>query len=191
MSIYHNESLEILKILIETGESYSIRKLSQTRKINYKSAYNAIMKLEKQGVVTIERLGNTNMCSFSRNFNQSVFAAEDERRNNLMKNKDFAVIHKRLSELHFPLIALVFGSHARRMAGVHSDIDLLVVTENEKEIRNVISLVPLNIHLTTITPKELISMARSREFTVVSEAIKRNVILIGIEEYYRLLQNVG
>src|SRR3989338_2719192 len=120
MSIYHNESLEILKILIETGESYSIRKLSQIRKINYKSAYNAVMKLEKEGVVTIERLGNTNMCSFSKNFNQSVFNAEDERRKDLLKNKDFLAVHKRLSELPFPLVILLFGSHAKKTANKYS-----------------------------------------------------------------------
>jgi len=32
-------------------------------------------------------------------------------------------------------------------------------------------------------------MAKSKEFTVVSEAIKNNIIFIGIEEYYRLLSN--
>ncbi len=34
-------------------------------------------------------------------------------------------------------------------------------------------------------------MAKSREFTVVSEAIKHNFILLGTEEYYRLLKNAG
>ena len=33
-------------------------------------------------------------------------------------------------------------------------------------------------------------MAKSREFTVVSEAIKRNILLVGIEDYYRLMENV-
>jgi hypothetical protein len=32
-------------------------------------------------------------------------------------------------------------------------------------------------------------MAKSKEFSVVSEVIKKNIILIGIEEYYRLLGN--
>lgn len=185
----HNEFWEILKILIDTGKKYSIRKLSQIRKINYKSAYNAVMKLEKEGIVTIERLGNTNMCSFNRNFNQTVFAVEDERRTELIKNKDFLVIYKRLSGLQFPLTVLLFGSHAKRTAGRHSDIDLLAITENEKEVHGVISITPLDIHLTVVKPKDFISMAKSKEFTVVSEAIKRNIIIIGVEEYYRLLKN--
>lgn len=185
----HNEFSEILQILVDTGEKYSIRKLSQLRKINYKSAYNAVMKLEKESIVTIERLGNTNICSFNKNFNQSVFAVEDDRRTSLMKNKDFLVIHKRLSELQFPLIVLLFGSYAKRTTTKHSDIDLLAITENEKEVQSVVSITPLDIHLTVVTPKDFISMTKSKEFTVVSEAIKRNIIIIGIEEYYRLLKN--
>lgn len=34
-------------------------------------------------------------------------------------------------------------------------------------------------------------MAKSRELTVVSEAMKKNIILIGIEDYYRVLENAG
>jgi len=34
------------------------------------------------------------------------------------------------------------------------------------------------------------AMAKSKEFTVISEILKNNIILIGIEEYYRLLKNV-
>jgi hypothetical protein len=32
-------------------------------------------------------------------------------------------------------------------------------------------------------------MLKSKESTVVSEAVKRNVILFGTEDYYRLIEN--
>ena len=39
----HSEKIEILKLLIENKEeTYSIRKIALQRKINYKSAYNAL-----------------------------------------------------------------------------------------------------------------------------------------------------
>lgn len=188
MVLNHNEANALLKLLIDTRESYSIRKLSQIRKINYKSAYNAIMKLEKEGIVTVERLGNTNICSFNMKFNHSVFLVEDERRQELLKNKNFLILHKRLAELPFPLIVLLFGSRAKKTAGKHSDIDLLAVTDKEKEVETTISLIPLNTHLTAVAPKDFISMAGGRN-NVVSEAIKRNIIILGIEEYYRLMQH--
>jgi len=60
----------------------------------------------------------------------------------------------------------------------------------EKEIQAAISLLPDKIHLTTVTYENFIHMAKSKEFTVVSEVLEGNIIIIGIEEYYRLLLNV-
>ena len=116
---------------------------------------------------------------------------EYSRRKELFKNKDFLVIHNRLAELKFPFIALLFGSHAKETADKHSDIDILTIGGDEKEIQSTISLLPDRIHLTTISYENFTQMAKSKEFTVVSEVIKNNIILIGIEEYYRLLKIVG
>jgi hypothetical protein len=47
----------------------------------------------------------------------------------------------------------------------------------------------LAIHLTHIKYADFQAMLRSKEFTVVSEAIKKNIILVGIEDYYRMVNN--
>ena len=186
-----NEIGAILKILIENQEEkFSIRKLSKLRKINYKSAYNVIMKLEEQGIIKLEKLGNLNSCVFNKTFNPLVFKVEDERRQELLKNKNFKIIYSRLNELKFPLIVLLFGSFIKKKQDKHSDIDLLVISEEQKEVEQAISLIPINIHLTNISSKEFLDMTKSKEFSVVSEAIKKNIILIGIEDYYRLIKNV-
>ena len=187
-----NEIEEILRILIENQEErFSIRKLSKLRKINYKSAYIAIMKLEQQGIVKLEKFGNTINCTFNQTFNPMVFKVEYERRKELLKDKNFKVIYSRLSALKFPFIALLFGSFVKKKNHKHSDIDLLTINEKQKELEQEISLTPLKIHLTNISNKEFLNMTKSKEFSVVSEAIKKNIILIGIEDYYRLLENAG
>ena len=186
-----NEKIEILKILIEKKEEkLNIRKISKLRRINYKSAYNALKKLENENLVDLNKIGNTTLCSFNNNFNETIFEAEYSRRKDLFKNKNFVIIHKRLAEIKFPFIALLFGSYAKKASDKHSDIGILTIGGGEKEIKATISLLPDKIHLTAISYEEFIHMAKSREFTVVSEAIKNNIILIGIEEYYRLLKNV-
>jgi hypothetical protein len=185
-----NETIEILKLLMSRREErLSIRKVSQIRKVNYKSAYNALKTLEKRKLVNMEKTGNTTICSFSNNFDELVFQAECLRREELFRNKDFLILHNRLSELKFPFIALLFGSQAKGNADKHSDIDILSIGGDEKRIRATLSLLPDKIHLTATSYESFIRMAKSREFSVVSEALKNNIILIGIEEYYRLLQN--
>lgn len=189
-----NEIKNILRLLIENiDESFSIRKISILRKINYKSAYNAIMKLEEQGLAKLERLGNTTKCSFNLKLNPLVFDVESERREEFLRNKDFKLMCSRLKEFNLPFIALIFGSSIKRakrgMSGRKSDIDLLIISEQPKEVGHLISLIPLNIHLTNLTYKEFILMLKSKEFSVVSEVIKHNVILYGVEDYYRMVEN--
>ena len=185
-----NEAHNILRILIENPEErYSIRKLSKLRKINYKSAYQAVMKLEKEGIVNFERVGNTINCSFSKRLNPSVFAVEYERRKEILKDSNLSVMYNNFKAIPFQFVLLLFGSHAKKTAIKHSDIDLLAITEHQKEVERAASILPLDIHLTALSNKDFTSMVKSRELTVVSEAMKKNIILIGIDDYYRVLEN--
>tara|TARA_Y100000034_G_C6790583_1_gene353961 strand:- start:317 stop:889 length:573 start_codon:yes stop_codon:yes gene_type:complete len=188
-----NEELQILKLLIENQEkTYSIRKIALERKINYKSAYNVILKLEKQGIIDVSRLGNINVCKFNRSFNDKVFSVEYNRRKDLFKkNKNFKIIYNDLSKINQQFIALLFGSFAKGTQTKRSDIDLLIIAEDSKKIENRLSLLPLRFHIVDITYKDFLSMLKSKEDSVVTELIKKNIILVGIEDYYRLLKNAG
>ncbi len=189
----HNEKIEILKLLIENKEeTYSIRKISLKRKINYKSAYKALKVLEEEGIAELKSVGNTTLCSFNNNFNDLVFKAEYLRRESLFKKRELPIIYDSLSKLEFPFVILLFGSYAKGTATKHSDIDLLLISDEVyfKKVQETINIFPQDIHLTPVTYESFLRMARSKEFSVVSEVLKKNFILIGIEEYYRLLKNV-
>src|SRR3989338_9874594 len=184
--------IKILKLLLDKKEEkFTIKKISELLNINYRIAHEQITKLEKDGLIKITKAGNSKLCELAYKFDSNTFEAEYSRRKDLFKNKNFLVMHNRLSELKFPFIALLFGSHAKGTSNKYSDIDILVIGENDKEIKAALSLLPDKIHLTAVTCENFIHMAKSREFTVVSEAIKNNIILIGIEEYYRMLKNAG
>ena len=101
------------------------------------------------------------------------------------------MIYNDLNKVNVPFIALIFGSYAKGKETKHSDIALLVITEDFKPIGQVLSRFPLKIHTTDIRYRDFIEMLKSREFTVVSEAIKRNIIIIGIGEYYRVVENAN
>ena len=183
-------NIKIIKLLLRNKQDrFTIKKIADTLNINYRIVYEQVSKLEKEGLLLITKVGNSKVCEFTYKFNPNVYEAEHERRNDL--SKDFLVMQNRLSELNFCFIALLFGSHAKNTANKHSDIDILTIGGDEKEIRSIISLLPDKIHLTAITCKDFIHMAKSKEFTVVSEVIKNNIILLGIEEYYRLIKNAG
>lgn len=179
----------ILRYLIENQDKQpSIKRIAETLHLNYKSAHQGLEKLRKAGVVKLTQIGNSRICSFVPRPSPLVFEVEYERRKDLIKNKDFLAMYSRMALVSQPYIAVIFGSQAKGAATVHSDIDILLITDSEQpghELR----LLPFKIHTTEISPKEFGQMLKSREFTVVSEAVKKNLILIGIEDYYRLIAN--
>jgi len=187
-----DSDIKVLKLLVGKKEgNFTIKRMAEALKINYRIAYERAMELERDGLIRVTKAGNSKICESTSKFDARVFEAEYSRRQDLFKNKDFLVLHGRLAELKFPFIALIFGSHARGAANRHSDIDILTVGGDEREIRTAVSLLPDKIHLTAVGYEDFVHMANSRKFTVVSEAIRNNVILIGLEEYYRLMSNVG
>ncbi|MCK5023950.1 MAG: nucleotidyltransferase domain-containing protein, partial [Candidatus Aenigmarchaeota archaeon] len=182
--------LNILKLLVENQENeYSIRQISKLRKINYKSAYENVKKLGKEGIISIKERGNISLCSFNRKFNDSVYIVEHSRLEEFLKNKNFRVMHDRLDNIDDQFILLLFGSHVKKRQTKHSDIDLLLISKDPKNVRNELELLPLNTHLTHVTYEEFISMLKSSNPTVVLETIKKNIIFFGIEDYYRLIKN--
>lgn len=185
--------VDILKVLIEKGEERTnINQLSKELKMNYKNVYSIVKRLEKEGLISSERFGKSTICILNKKPHPLIFRAEHERREKLLENKNFKILYEKLNSLAFSFIALIFGSYAKGKFVKGSDIDLMVICEKnkEKEIKSVVSLLPLNIHLVTLTYGEFLKMAKSKEFSVVSEAMKINIILIGIEDYYRLIKNV-
>ena len=187
-----NEITNILKLIIENPkEKFNIRKISQKRNINYKSAYESIKKLEQKKIIRAERFGNTTQITFTSKFNPLVFEVEYKRQQEILKNQDIKVLFSHIRAFEYPAVVLLFGSYGKKSSRKHSDIDLLVLTDYEKEIKQELSILPLPIHLNIFSYNDFFKMAMSREFNVVREAMKQNIILSGIEEYYRMIENVN
>jgi len=183
---------KILRFLIENKErAFSMYELSKILKIDYKLLYINIKKLEKEKSIEVENLKSQNRCSFKDSFNEDVFIVETERRNEILKKKEFKAFYDKLKSVNKQFILLLFGSHVKGTATKSSDIDLLLISnsENAKAIEEKLEILPLKIHLTPIIYESFINMLKTKEQTVVSEALKRNIILFGIEDYYRLIQN--
>lgn len=188
-----NSSTKIIIALIENeGQNISIAQLSKRSGMDYKNVYNSVKQLQKEGLITLERFGNALNCILNKKVHPKIFEAEYERRKKLLTDRNLQILYKKLKALEFSFITVVFGSFAKGTSSKDSDIDLMVIGEKnrEKEIERIISLLPLNIHFVFLNYEEYLSMGRSKEFTVVSEAMKRNIILIGVEDYYRLFENI-
>ncbi len=185
-----SKEVEVIKVLLENKDKeLSINQVSNILKKDYKTVYNIVKRLVKLLIISVQPFGKAHKLTLTNSLHPLIFEAEYERRRNLFKNKNFLILHNRLTTLKFPFITLLFGSHVKGTQTKHSDIDILAIGGNERDIQAEINLLPDKIHLTHVTYENFIYMLKIKEFTVVSEAIKKNIILIGIEEYYRLIKN--
>jgi DNA polymerase sigma len=183
--------IKILKHLLLEYKSETILELSKKIKLDYKIVHTATKELVKKGLLESKPVGKSIQLTLKRIYSKEIFEAETERKEELLKNKNLQIIHNALINLPFQFIGLIFGSYAKETYTKKSDIDLMIITseENQSKIKSVISIIALDVHLIFFNYEEFLQMKNSKEFSVVSEAIKNNIIIINIEDYYRLLNN--
>ena len=185
---------KIVALLLENkNERFSIRKIAKNVGIDYKAVYQAIDFLRKKGTLTAEHNGNTIFCSISRALDEIIFSAESFRRNNIIKNKNIKVTADSIkNDIGTSLfVMLLFGSYAKGNNTKESDIDIMFIIGNkeiENKIEKAVHRLPLNIHPVILTENQFRNMAKSREFSVVQETIKNNIILHNIEGYYEMVK---
>jgi len=192
-----SKDIYLIKLLLtRKGEDTNISQMANALGMDYKNAHGITQRLAKGGIITLERFGKSSKVVLQNTCNPLIFEAEYERRRELLKNKNFKVLlgyFDRNIRTKF-YVMMLFGSYAKGTKTKNSDIDLLfIVPDNgtqqcEREIRKTAALVPLNLHITVVPEKDFIAMKESRQDTVVSEAIRNNVLLRGIEDYYGLMQ---
>lgn len=196
MSIIHNTTKDkILKLLLSNNhEELTIREISKNVCIDYKTVHIIVKDLIKNSLINARKAGQTILCSINqKEFSADVFRAEFIRKGEILNNKDLRVLYNRIREVGPPFfILLLFGSYALRKQRKGSDIDLMLITDNDsvkKKIKDIASLTPLSIHLIDFSTKGFLSMLKTTEFNVGKEAVANNIILFGIEDYYRLIEN--
>jgi predicted transcriptional regulator len=176
----------ILVFLLNNKQhEYTIRQLSKNVDINYRIAHEQVKRLEKKGLIQTKRAGNALLCSLTNAFDEEIFQAEFTRSQHI--SKQLKQVQKRFQQAKQDYTLLLFGSHANNTQTAQSDIDLLAITNNSQELEDIRKDIPLDIHLTILTYNEFLQTRHAKTPNVVEQAISNNIILIGIENYYRLI----
>ena len=192
MAKKHN--IHILRLLLSNKKKqFTIREISKQTSIDYKTVHVAIQNLSSSNTIEAKKIGQTTLCSLNlKKFTEEIYVAEYSRTQDLLKNKSFNSLMSYFENLEPFFIMLLFGSYASGKQRKSSDIDLMLITDNEKmkiEITQIISLIPLDIHFLHFTTKEYLDMLKTTQFNVGKEAFYNNIIIFGIEDYYRMIKN--
>ncbi len=184
--------LKIIRHFIENKKSRTIREIAQQIKADYRITYIAVQRLIEKKVLNVQTVGKSSLCKLDeKHYGIEIYNAEDERRNVILKNKNINQLYKEIMSKvkTSSFVLLLFGSYAKSKQTKSSDIDLLFISNNhnfETKISDILSLLPLKTHALVFTEEEFMRMKDSKKPNVIQEAIASNIILYGIEIYYRL-----
>ena len=106
-------------------------------------------------MVKVEVFGRSNRLKVIQKAHPLIFKAEYERREEMLKDKNFAVMFNkfRISIKSSFYALLLFGSYAKKAQTKHSDIDLMFICPDgseeklEKEIHHIARTMPLPLHV--------------------------------------------
>ncbi len=183
---------KVIKLFIKENQPKTIREISKKIKSDYRITHTAVQRLLDKNILLSKTVGKSTLCELNHAYyGIDIYKAENDRKMNLLKNKNikqlYKEIMKKLKSSQF--IFLIFGSYAKSKQVKSSDIDIMFISNEknfEEKITTILSLLPLKTHTLAFTENEFIRMKDSKKINVVKEAIENNIILYGIENYYRL-----
>ena len=183
---------KIIRLFIEEKNPKTIRGISKRIKSDYRITYTATQKLLVKNVLISKTIGKSTLCELNNSYyGIELYEAENNRKEDFLKNKNLKQVYKevmpKVKSSFF--IFLVFGSYAKGKSAKSSDIDVMFVSNErgfEEKISTLFSLLPIKTHVLVFTEEEFIRMKDSKKSNVIKEAIENNIILYGVESYYRL-----
>ncbi|MBS3121280.1 nucleotidyltransferase domain-containing protein [Candidatus Woesearchaeota archaeon] len=184
--------LKIVRHFIGNKKPKTIREIAKQIKADYRITYTAVQRLIEKKVLKVQTVGKSSLCELNEKcYCIEIYEAENERRENILKNKNINQLYKEImSKVKTSLFTLLlFGSYSKGKQTTSSDIDILFISNEsnfEPKISDILSLIPLNTHVLVFTEEEFIRMKDSKTSNVIQEAIENNIILYGIETYYKL-----
>jgi predicted nucleotidyltransferase len=169
----------------------TIREISLLLKKDYPNTYHAIIELEKEKVIKIEKIGKSKVCSIELNpKTTSLFSFLDEQESISKKipNMDKITITREFNED----IILIGGSYAIGKQTKTSDLDLVIITkekafEKQKLIGNLTSLMIPKVHCLVFTYKDFVDMLLDKKPNFGREIFNKRLIFRNTAKYYTLV----
>ncbi len=164
------------------------------KKGSYQRVYDAVKDLIKQDILKAETVGKSSQTSLilnQKSISRLAFLDEQEAIQKNIPNFDKITSIKEISNY----LIIIAGSYAKGNAKKTSDLDLVIIIPDDKEIlkiskllENLTLLYLPRIHLYVFNNNSFIEMLLSKEENYGKEIFRNHVILKNAYIYYELLK---
>ena len=188
-------------------EGFTILQISKDLSIGYRPAYMHVLALQKEGVLTVKKVGGAKVCVLHLENQRccQLLQEVDLQRKELLFQKNIKikqVLEKLILQLTEKCIAdihsiVLFGSYVKGTQRKASDVDILFLVSDlkKKEVREEIERTCVSYqysHNIKISPLvadivEFKKMLKQKEMNVGKEAKEYGISLYGSEIFWRLV----
>ena len=190
---------EILKFLLRhKEENTTTRSIARKLGKSYTLVYNNISNLEKRNIIQKYNVPPAQIVRLHKSIPLDILINIEFGIKTEFLEK-FSWIEVMLNDMLLTaenpfFILIVFGSYANETQTKKSDIDLLIITQNKNQTKNMEITVSklytrVKKNIIIVEMNEFIKMiSYHNELNVGNEAKKHHIILHGIEQYYQVVK---
>ena len=192
---------QILAFLVSNPEEQlTIRGIAKRLGKSYTLVYNNLADLEKKGIIRKQNIPPAQIVILNEFAPAELFVGIELRRKKGLLEK-YLWIEVMLQDIlssskNLFFILLVFGSYAKGTQTTKSDLDLLFVVQDKKDIKeteNIMQGVYTKVKkgINFVDVNDFIEMIKNpNKLNIGNEAKKYHIILYGVEAYYQLLKRL-
>jgi len=192
---------QILDFLLSNPEEQlTIRGIAKRLNKSYTLVYNNLADLGKKEIIRKQSVPPAQIITLNEFTPTEILIEIEIKRKNefLRKHPSIKVMLDDIlsSSKNLFFILLVFGSYAKAKQTTKSDLDLLFIVRDKKDIREIENAAykaytKVKKGLNFIDENDFKEMIKnSNELNVGNEARKYHIILYGVEQYYQLLKMI-
>ena len=181
--MYPKRNSELAVLILYLGDytkQLYLREISRLAKIPLKNTQNVVNSLEKRRILKSSVRGKNKYFSLNLdNIQTRFYLLQSEIYKTLLFLDKYPLLKTFLKEVSKATI-VVFGSFAKFTAEKDSDLDLLVISENEEKLP--FHLLPYKIHDIRMSEKTFIRAVEKKE--VLLKEIEENHVILNNHSFY-------
>jgi predicted nucleotidyltransferase len=191
------KQLKIIEVFRKNiGKKIMFNDIKKTVKIKSNSfLQKALLKFKKEGVIESEKIGKSIIYSINlNNKTMAYFSLIASELYDLPEKAIYSII-KEVSKKTSFFSLIVFGSYAKKENKKGSDLDIVIIVEENRIIKEISPLIEsikrkeiINIDCQIFTSKEFIEMLNAEKENVGKEIIRNHIVFYNPYSFYTLIK---
>lgn len=175
MNYFNKYWIKIVQILLK--ENLHTREIARRTNIDIKIIHRELKNMLQQNILDYKKIANLKVYFLKENLETRFLKIQAKIQSASDFLKKYPALKPSFSKLYNRVDFLIFGSYAKRKEIKGSDLDLIIFSKEEKEIRKILEEIPIKTQHIFIEYEEYEEMKKNKHELTIE--IEKNHLLFG------------